>query len=51
MFIKEVFSHWSVRLGRTDATEAADIVTQLLNRVMAVDEEVLLKEVTQLHNK
>lgn len=51
MFIKEVFSHSGVRLGHTDPGQAADVVAQLLNGVMAVSEEVLLQEVTQLQNE
>lgn len=51
MFIKEVFSHSAVRLGHTDPSQAADVVAQLLNGVMAVSEEVLLQEVTQLQNE
>lgn len=48
MFIKEVFSHGAVGLGRSQAAQAADVVAQLFDGVVAVNEEVLLEEVTQL---
>lgn len=51
MFIKEVFSHRTVRLSRSDAGQAANVITQLLDGVVAVGEEVLLEEVTQLQKK
>lgn len=51
MFIKEVFSHSTVCLGRSDAGQTADVIAQLLDGVVAVDEEVLLEEVTQLQEK
>lgn len=51
VLVKEVFSHSTGRLGRSDAGETANVVAQLLDGVMAVDEEVLLEEVTQLQEK
>ena len=48
MFIKEVFSHRTVCLRRSDAGQTANVIAQLLDGVMAVVQEVLLKEVTQL---
>ena len=48
VFIKEVFSHRSVCLRRSDAGQTANVIAQLLDGVMAVWEEVLLEEVTQL---
>lgn len=48
MFIKEVFSHRSVCLRRSDAGQTANVIAQLFDGVMAVWEEVLLEEVTQL---
>lgn len=51
VLVKEVFSHSTGRLRRSDAGETANVVAQLLDGVMAVDEEVLLEEVTQLQEK
>ncbi len=51
MFIKEVFSHSSVCLRRSDASQTANVIAQLLDGVMAVNEEVLLEEITQLQKE
>lgn len=51
MLVKEVFSHSTGRLRRSDAGETANVVAKLLDGVMAVDEEVLLEEVAQLQEK
>lgn len=51
VLVKEVFSHSTGRFRRSDAGETANVVAQLLDGVMAVDEEVLLEEVTQLQEK
>lgn len=51
MLVEEVLSHGTVGFGRSDAGQAADVVAQLLDGVVAVGEEVLLEEVTQLREK
>lgn len=51
VLVKEVFSHSTGRLRRSDAGQTANVVAQLLDGVMAVNEEVLLEEVTQLQEK
>ena len=38
-------------LRSSEATKTADVVAELLDGVMAVDEEMLLKEVTQLQKR
>lgn len=37
--------------GRSDASQAAHVVAQLLDSVVAVSEEVLLQEVAQLEEQ
>lgn len=51
MLVEEVFSHATMTLGRSDASQAAHIVAHLFDGVMAVGEEVLLQEVTQLEGQ
>lgn len=51
MLVEEVLPHGTVGFGRSDAGQAADVVAQLLDGVVAVGEEVLLEEVTQLREK
>lgn len=52
MLVEEVLPHGAMGFGRGDAGQAADVVAQLLDSVVAVGEEVLLQEVAQLeeHN-
>lgn len=51
VLVKEVLSHGAMGFGRSDAGQAADIVAQLLDSVVAVGEEVLLQEVAQLEEQ
>lgn len=51
MLVEEVLSHGTVGFGRSDTGQAADEVAQLLDGVVAVGEEVLLEEITQLREK
>lgn len=51
VFIKEVFSHRSVCLRCSDAGQTASVIAQLLDGIVAVSEEVLLEEVTQLQKE
>lgn len=51
VFVKQVFSHRAVCLRSSDAAQTANVVAQLLDGFMAVGEEVLLQEVTQLQKK
>ncbi|XP_056153507.1 receptor-type tyrosine-protein phosphatase H-like [Lampris incognitus] len=51
VFVEQVFSHGTVALRGGETGQTAPVVTQLLDGVMAVSEEVLLKEVTQLKKK
>lgn len=48
MLVKEVFSHGAVAFRRRHAFQAAHVVAQLLDGVVAVVEEVLLEEVAKL---
>lgn len=48
MLVEEVFSHRTGCLGCGDAGQAAGVIAQLLDDFVAVGEEVLLEEVTQL---
>jgi len=51
VFVKEVFPHRSVGLRSSDAGQTADVIAQLLDGGVAIGEEVLLEEVTQLQEK
>lgn len=51
MLVEEVLSHGAVGFGRGDASQAAHVVAQLLDSVVAVGEEVLLQEVAQLEEQ
>jgi len=48
VFIEQVFSHGALSLRSSETGQAAHVVTQLLDGIMAVDEEVLLEEIAQL---
>jgi len=48
VFVKQVLSHSAVGLGGGEAGQAAHVVSQLLDGVVAVSEEVSLEEVTQM---
>lgn len=48
VLVEEVLSQGAVGFGRGDASQAAHVVAQLLDGVVAVGEEVLLQEVAQL---
>lgn len=48
MLVKQVLSHFAVRVRRDEAIEAASVVTQHLNGVVTVSKEVALQEITQL---
>lgn len=51
VLIEQVFSHIAVWLAGCEAGQAANVVTQLLDGVVAVCQEVALQVVTQLeHN-
>lgn len=41
MLVEEVFSHSALGVGRGDAGQAAYIITQLLDGLVAVREEML----------
>lgn len=51
MLVKEVLSHGSMGLRRSDASQAAHVVAHLFDSVVAVGEEVLLQEVAQLEKQ
>lgn len=51
VFIKEVFSHGTMCLRRGETGQTAVVVSELLDGVVAVDEEVLLEEVTELQKR
>lgn len=51
VFIEEVFSHRAVCLNCSDASQATNIIAQLLDGVVTVDEEMLLEEIAQLQKK
>lgn len=51
VFIEEVFSQRAVCLNCSDASQATNIIAQLLDGVVTVDEEMLLEEIAELQNK
>ena len=48
VFVEQVFSHGSRGVAGGDATQAAHVVSQLLDGAVAVFKEMLLQEITQL---
>ena len=51
MLVKQVLSHGSMSLGGDQSAQAAGVVSQLLHGLVAVVQEVLLQEVTELRRE